>query len=337
MAHFAQLDDNDNVINVVVIADSDCIDSKGKESEFIGSKLCNTMWGGRWIQTSFTGRIRKRFAAVGMQYLQEHDVFVYPREKPWHELNSDYEWHNPPLLNPETGIPFTEDELHYIMYVKRLTKSYRFCPAIPKDPKNDFLSKACTSNEFMYPTYEDIMYGTNRTKTIIEATVENKKIVIPFVFTLLKEVDVTPVGIILESKWENVHIENANNALNSHPQTAARTRQELFRLIIEWAFAHTDLGNNEPAAVGCHNLLRVLQMPLDVRNEILEQIEPQAVERYLRGLDPFTATSFDVLSDPPSPPMFSEWYQQKLLQYPPIFGKTRVNVYMSEVPEDYPQ
>jgi len=94
-----------------------------------------------------------------------------------------------------------------------------------------------------------------------------------------------------------------------HPQTAARTPHELFRLIIEWAWAHTDLGNKEAVSKVCHDLLRAVQMPIEVRNELLTEVEPQAVERYIRGLDPFYATDISIISDPPMPPLFEAWVQ----------------------------
>ena len=57
MAHFAQLDDNNVVTNVIVIADSDTPDENGNEVESIGAAFCQNLLGGRWVQTSYKARL----------------------------------------------------------------------------------------------------------------------------------------------------------------------------------------------------------------------------------------------------------------------------------------
>jgi len=79
MAHFAELDNNNIVLRVLVINDYDCLDSEGKESEEVGRNFCISTWGGRWIQTSYNNKIRKRYAGIGFVYDEEHDVFLYPK------------------------------------------------------------------------------------------------------------------------------------------------------------------------------------------------------------------------------------------------------------------
>lgn len=338
MANFAQLDDENNVMQVTVINDSDCLDEHGNESESVGIQFCQSLFGGRWLQTSFNRSMRVNFAGVGMKYYPEIDAFMHPKPYPWYELGENGEWVRPWYMNDQTGEPFTEDELKYICYYIRNTKSYRFCPAVLKDPSDEFMFKACTSTDFAYPTFEGLMYGSNRTQEIAKVKIEGEKIIIPFVHTLRKEIDLTPIGIVLEVRWEGLNPDIAAESLNAHPQTASRTRQELFRLIIEWAFAHTDLGNNEPAAVGCHNILRQVQMPLEVRNELLTQIEPQAVECYLRGEFPFKNTAFETLHDPPSPPLFTAWYSETANRFPALTGQeASLHVDMDNLPENYPK
>ena len=43
MAHFAQLNDNNEVIAVNVIADADCLDGDNNESEAVGIAFCQTL------------------------------------------------------------------------------------------------------------------------------------------------------------------------------------------------------------------------------------------------------------------------------------------------------
>lgn len=319
MANFAELDENNQVIRVVVIDDKDCLDENGEESEAVGIYFCKKLFnGGNWIQTSYTRSFRFNFAGPGMYYFPELDAFLMPKPYPWYYLDEDGNWVRPAEINDNTGQPFTHEELSYLAYYIRNTKTYRFCPAVLKDQSNDFLSKACTTTDFMYPTFEQVLYGSNRTEEIAKVSIKDDRIIIPFNYTLVKEVDLTPIGIILEIKWEGLNPDIAAASLNAHPQSASRTPQELFRLIIEWAYCHTNFDNNEYAAVSCHNLLRALQMPLEVRNELLTIVEPQAIERYIRGLYPFNNTSFNKLEDPPCPPTFAQWYEQIKNEYPSL-------------------
>ena len=55
MAHFAQLNKINEVVTVNVIADSDCQDSEGNESEAVGIAFCQSLWGAdtTWKQTSY--------------------------------------------------------------------------------------------------------------------------------------------------------------------------------------------------------------------------------------------------------------------------------------------
>jgi hypothetical protein len=69
MAHFAQIDDNNVVVQVLVVPDSE----EHRGEDYLVND-CNL--NGRWIQTSFTHRIRKRFAGIGMTYDEERDAFI---------------------------------------------------------------------------------------------------------------------------------------------------------------------------------------------------------------------------------------------------------------------
>lgn len=69
MAHFAELDENNTVIRVLVVPDSE----EHRGAEYLAND-CSL--GGRWVQTSYNGRIRKRFAGIGMTYDENRDAFV---------------------------------------------------------------------------------------------------------------------------------------------------------------------------------------------------------------------------------------------------------------------
>lgn len=89
MAHFAELDENNVVIRVIVIDNKDTSDGNGVEKEYIGVAFCNSLFGGRWVQTSYNGNIRKRYAGTGMVYLEEHDHFAPPSPSPDHIYDSE--------------------------------------------------------------------------------------------------------------------------------------------------------------------------------------------------------------------------------------------------------
>lgn len=71
MAHFAKVDDNNIVTEVIVVANE--IEDRGEE--FLSQDLG---LGGRWVQTSYNNNFRGIFAAIGYWYDEANDVFVAP-------------------------------------------------------------------------------------------------------------------------------------------------------------------------------------------------------------------------------------------------------------------
>lgn len=84
MAHFAQLDENNTVVNVVVVRNEDMLD----DSEEAGIAFLRGLFGEttEWKQTSYNGTLRVRYAGIGFTYDPAHDAFVPPK------LNSDWEF-----------------------------------------------------------------------------------------------------------------------------------------------------------------------------------------------------------------------------------------------------
>jgi hypothetical protein len=80
MAHFAQLDENSVVTQVIVVHNNDCqID--GVETEEIGIVFCKSLFGAEtnWKQTSCSGKIRKNYAGIGFSYDAFRDAFIPPK------------------------------------------------------------------------------------------------------------------------------------------------------------------------------------------------------------------------------------------------------------------
>ena len=80
MAHFAKLDENNNVLRVSVVNNNDIQDENGNEQEFIGISLLQNLHGADtiWKQTSYNNNFRGMYAAIGGVYDPTHDKFVPP-------------------------------------------------------------------------------------------------------------------------------------------------------------------------------------------------------------------------------------------------------------------
>ena len=82
MAHFAQLDDNNTVLQVIVVHNNECLDENGNESEAVGVAFCQSLLGGNWKQTSYNGNMRFNYAGIGYQYDAIRNAFIAPKPYP---------------------------------------------------------------------------------------------------------------------------------------------------------------------------------------------------------------------------------------------------------------
>jgi hypothetical protein len=71
MSHWAQVDNNNKVIRVLV---GDNNDPNGDE----GYQWLLDNLGGTWIKTSYNAKIRKNFAGIGFTYDAKRDAFIAP-------------------------------------------------------------------------------------------------------------------------------------------------------------------------------------------------------------------------------------------------------------------
>ncbi len=109
MAHFAEIDNNNKVLRVIVVADSDTKNSTGVEEEVIGQVFCNQLLGGNWKQTSYHSTIRKHYAGAGYTYSSELDAFIPPQPYPSWTLDANCDW-QPPTKMPDDGKMYRWDE-----------------------------------------------------------------------------------------------------------------------------------------------------------------------------------------------------------------------------------
>jgi len=107
VAHFAQLDENNIVQQVIVISNNDIIDEEtGEESELKGIQLCKSLLGEdtNWKQTSYNGGFRKNYAGYGFKYNATKNAFIPPQPyDSWILNDDDCQWY-PPISRPKTMI-----------------------------------------------------------------------------------------------------------------------------------------------------------------------------------------------------------------------------------------
>ena len=110
MAHFAQLDKNNLVIQVIVVNNNECKDTDGNESEAVGVAFCQSLFPETiWKQTSYNGNIRKNYAGVGYTYDANIDAFVPPKPYASWVLNDAAQW-EAPVAMPDDGQMYSWDE-----------------------------------------------------------------------------------------------------------------------------------------------------------------------------------------------------------------------------------
>ena len=109
MAHFAKLDENNTVTQVIVVHNNELLDN-GDESELKGILFCQNLYGGIWKQTSYNGNFRKNYAAVGYTYDAARDAFIAPKPfNSWLLNETTCQW-QAPVPMPSDGNLYYWDE-----------------------------------------------------------------------------------------------------------------------------------------------------------------------------------------------------------------------------------
>lgn len=103
MAHFAQIDENNIVTQVLVVPDSE----EHRGQEFLANDL---QLGGTWVQTSYNARIRKNYAGIGFTYDAGRDAFIPPKPFESWELNEDTCQWEAPVAYPTDGLMYQWNE-----------------------------------------------------------------------------------------------------------------------------------------------------------------------------------------------------------------------------------
>ena len=110
MAHFAQIDENNVVTQVIVVSNDDCSDVNGNEVEEIGVAFCKKLLGAdtNWKQTSYNNNFRVRYAGIGYKFSEELNAFIPPRPfDSWELQEETADWQSPLGAAPA----LTEEEI----------------------------------------------------------------------------------------------------------------------------------------------------------------------------------------------------------------------------------
>jgi hypothetical protein len=111
MAHFAKIE-NGIVTSVIVVHNNELL-VDGVETEQKGIQFCQSLFGGTWIQTSYTNRIRKQYAGIGFTYDADADQFVAPQPFASWTLDSNNDW-QAPTPKPEGSFIWNEETLAWV-------------------------------------------------------------------------------------------------------------------------------------------------------------------------------------------------------------------------------
>jgi len=108
MAHYAYLDENNVVVNVVVGKDeNELIDGLDTETYYAQGTPYTVK------RTSYNNNIRKQYAAIGYSYDPVADVFIAPQPYASWSLDANFDW-QAPTVKPEGACYWHEDTLSWI-------------------------------------------------------------------------------------------------------------------------------------------------------------------------------------------------------------------------------
>ena len=108
MSHFAKLNSNNQVEQVIVVHNNELLDENGNEVEQKGIDFCQSLFGEDtvWKQTSYNGNLRKNFAGKGFKYDEDRDAFIAPQPFSQWVLNEDTCRWEAPVAYPDDGLEY---------------------------------------------------------------------------------------------------------------------------------------------------------------------------------------------------------------------------------------
>lgn len=112
MAHFARVDSNWVVEQVIVVANEVLLNEQGIECDWLGEQFCQQLYGThtRWIQTSYNGNKYKNFAGIGYTFDPYRQAFIPPKPYASWQLDEKTCTWIPPISRPNDGKMYSWDE-----------------------------------------------------------------------------------------------------------------------------------------------------------------------------------------------------------------------------------
>jgi len=124
MAHFAKISENNEVLSIMVVADSDTQNEQGQETESVGQNFCQThfSWPAHlWIQCSYNTKLgvhklggtplRGNYPEMGDIWDSENQIFIEPKPySSWVKNVAEARWQSPIGDAPE----LTEEQVNQI-------------------------------------------------------------------------------------------------------------------------------------------------------------------------------------------------------------------------------
>jgi hypothetical protein len=103
MAHYAELNQSNEVIYVVYMDNEIITDENGNEVEELGIQHLHTHHGAerKWVRTSYGGNFRNKYAGLGDTYREDLDMFISPSPYPSWILNETTGQWEAPVTQPE--------------------------------------------------------------------------------------------------------------------------------------------------------------------------------------------------------------------------------------------
>lgn len=283
--------------------------------------------------------------------------YIYIDKKPydnwiWNEDTGNW---NPPISKPNMDniFDFNWNQLkgNWDIFLKqnsaRKYRGFSLWKLVPKT-NGDFYEKTCNTTEYMLKSFENITHNTLQQADILSSDHDNEFLkqksinsehISASLYRVIKQhhtvLDFSPHSIITYSIMEKEYIDSYEKdpLVVMHPQCITHTLHELFRLIIEWAWCYRNCENTEPIAIHCDTLLRELQMPLNVREELINLVPDQAVSKFIKN----NIHALEVLeTDPECPSSFNEWISDIYLKYKRRNIGDPLNMSLENLPDYYP-
>ena len=112
MAHYAELNENNEVIYVAYMDNEIITDENENEVDQLGIDHLHLHHGAdrRWVRTSYGGNFRGKYAGLGDTYIEDLDLFISPQPYPSWTLNETTGQWEAPFPRPDDTNTYSWNE-----------------------------------------------------------------------------------------------------------------------------------------------------------------------------------------------------------------------------------